>query len=84
MLRAHHKSALFAINFMRTKQNFYPLALFAVWKELQKENKEFFDAYSRSQNEGGSKTQKRQKLLDMVSASKDFQNDKFRVQTEQR
>jgi len=69
---------------MRTKQNFYPLALFAVWKELQKENKEFFDAYSRSQNEGGSKTQKRQKLLDMVSASKDFQNDKFRVQTEQR
>ncbi|QCE07039.1 Conserved hypothetical protein CHP01589 [Vigna unguiculata] len=64
--------------------NIKPIITSTVWKELQKENKEFFDAYSRSQNEGGSKTQKRQKLLDMVSASKDFQNDKFRVQTEQR
>lgn len=27
-----------------------PHALHAVWKELEKENKEFFDAYTQSQN----------------------------------
>jgi len=46
----------------------------AVWKELEKENKEFFDAYSRSQSEGGSQTVKRQKILDMASESKNSSN----------
>ncbi|CAJ1968374.1 unnamed protein product [Sphenostylis stenocarpa] len=45
--------------------NIKPIITSTVWKELEKENKEFFDAYSRIQAEGGSKTVSRQKILDM-------------------
>lgn len=64
---------------MRRNQNFDHLTLFAVWKELEKENREFFDAYSKGQKEESSQTQKREKILNMVSASKNSSNDKFRV-----
>ncbi|KOM35273.1 hypothetical protein LR48_Vigan02g142300 [Vigna angularis] len=54
--------------------NIKPIITSTVWKDLEKENREFFHAYSRSQKEGNSKTSKREKILDMVSASKKSSN----------
>ncbi|XP_014511666.1 uncharacterized protein LOC106770367 [Vigna radiata var. radiata] len=59
--------------------NIKPVITSTVWKELEKENREFFDAYSKGQKEESSQTQKREKILNMVSASKNSSNDKFRV-----
>ncbi|KAF1866549.1 hypothetical protein Lal_00017932 [Lupinus albus] len=46
--------------------NINPVITSTVWKELEKENKEFFQAYTRSMAETASKT--RQMIHDMVSS----------------
>jgi len=38
----------------------------AVWKELEKENKEFFEAYLRNRAERASETEMRQRIRNMV------------------
>ncbi|KAK7355669.1 hypothetical protein VNO80_14929 [Phaseolus coccineus] len=57
--------------------NIKPIITSTVWKELEKENKEFFDAYSSSQAEGGSKTVQRQKILDLASELKNSSKEKI-------
>ncbi|KAK8467832.1 hypothetical protein PHAVU_007G159200 [Phaseolus vulgaris] len=57
--------------------NIKPVITSTVWKELEKENKEFFEAYSSSQAEGGSKAEKRQKILVMASELKNSSNEKI-------
>lgn len=37
-----------------------------VWKELEKENKEFFEAYLKNRVERGSETETRQRIQNMV------------------
>ncbi|KAG4383662.1 hypothetical protein GLYMA_13G133300v4 [Glycine max] len=49
--------------------NIKPVITSTVWKGLEKENKEFFKAYSKSKAERASKTEVRQKIHKMVSES---------------
>lgn len=50
--------------------NIKPVITSTVWKELEKENKEFFEAYSRGRAErGGSERETRQRIQNMVSDS---------------
>ncbi|KAL2323333.1 hypothetical protein Fmac_027712 [Flemingia macrophylla] len=51
--------------------NIKPVITSTVWKELEKENKEFFEAYSRSKAEAerASKTQMSQKIHTIISDS---------------
>ncbi|XP_027352764.1 uncharacterized protein LOC113863397 [Abrus precatorius] len=49
--------------------NIKPVITSTVWKELEKENKEFFEAYSRSREEKGSERETRQRIQNMVSDS---------------
>lgn len=42
---------------------------FAVWKELEKENKEFFESYSRGREEKLSEMKTREKILKLLSDS---------------
>jgi len=41
----------------------------AVWKELAKENQEFFEAYSRSRAERASERETKERIQNMVSDS---------------
>ncbi|XP_059305655.1 uncharacterized protein LOC132057193 [Lycium ferocissimum] len=60
--------------------NIQPVITSTVWKELEKENKEFFEAYKKTREEKGSSIQlletTRQRILNMVldSSSKDSNN----------
>ncbi|XP_057440627.1 uncharacterized protein LOC130732633 [Lotus japonicus] len=48
--------------------NIQPVITSTVWKELEKENKEFFEAYSRSRAEiRASETETRQRIQNMIS-----------------
>lgn len=49
--------------------NIKPVITSTVWNELEKENKEFFEAYSRSRAERGCERETRQRILNMVSDS---------------
>ncbi|KAJ1375532.1 hypothetical protein SESBI_50909 [Sesbania bispinosa] len=50
--------------------NIKPVITSTVWKELEKENKEFFEAYKRSKAERDcSETETRQRIQNMVSGS---------------
>ncbi|XP_077245042.1 uncharacterized protein LOC143884996 [Tasmannia lanceolata] len=46
-----------------------PIITSTVWKELEKENKEFFESYSRMKEEKVSENETRERILKMVSAS---------------
>ncbi|XP_004493904.1 uncharacterized protein [Cicer arietinum] len=46
--------------------NIKPVITSTVWKELEKENKEFFEAYLRSRAEKASETETRQRIRNMV------------------
>ncbi|KAK7245232.1 hypothetical protein RIF29_40067 [Crotalaria pallida] len=48
--------------------NINPVITSTVWKELEKENKEFFEAYTRSRAERASETETRQRIRNMVSS----------------
>ncbi|KAL3717205.1 hypothetical protein ACJRO7_008740 [Eucalyptus globulus] len=49
--------------------NIEPVITSTVWKELEKENKEFFEAYARStrEEERGSRAETRQRIQKMLS-----------------
>ncbi|KAK7393632.1 hypothetical protein VNO78_22190 [Psophocarpus tetragonolobus] len=49
--------------------NIEPVITSTVWKELEKQNKEFFEAYLRSRAERGSETDVRQEIHNIVSQS---------------
>ncbi|KAK7345652.1 hypothetical protein VNO77_16260 [Canavalia gladiata] len=49
--------------------NIKPVVTSVVWKELEKENKEFFEAYTNSKAERGGKTQTRPNLQNVFSES---------------
>ncbi|RWR95491.1 hypothetical protein CKAN_02484000 [Cinnamomum micranthum f. kanehirae] len=46
-----------------------PVITSTVWKELEKENKEFFEAYSRGREEKLSEMKTREKILKLLSDS---------------
>ncbi|KEH24000.1 putative angiotensin-converting enzyme 2 [Medicago truncatula] len=46
--------------------NIKPVITSTVWKELEKENKEFFEAYLRNRAERASETEMRQRIRNMV------------------
>ncbi|CAL5193954.1 unnamed protein product [Lathyrus oleraceus] len=46
--------------------NIKPVITSTVWKELEKENKEFFEAYLKNRVERGSETETRQRIQNMV------------------
>ncbi|XP_027362996.1 uncharacterized protein LOC113870751 [Abrus precatorius] len=49
--------------------NIKPIITATVWKELEKENKEFFEVYSRSIAESSSKTETAEKINKNTSES---------------
>ncbi|KAG4913334.1 hypothetical protein AAZX31_19G160300 [Glycine max] len=49
--------------------NIKPVITSTVWKELEKENKEFFEAYTRSRAERASERETRQRIQSVVSDS---------------
>ncbi|XP_077213290.1 uncharacterized protein LOC143848275 [Tasmannia lanceolata] len=49
--------------------NIMPVITSTVWKELEKENKEFFESYSRMRKEKVSENETREGILKMVSES---------------
>ncbi|KAF7818542.1 putative angiotensin-converting enzyme 2 [Senna tora] len=49
--------------------NIKPIITSTVWKELEKENREFFEAYKRSRAERASETETRQRIHNVVSES---------------
>ncbi|XP_028793171.1 uncharacterized protein LOC114748866 [Neltuma alba] len=49
--------------------NIKPVITSTVWKELEKENKEFFEAYMRNRAERASETETRRRIHDVVSES---------------
>ncbi|KAL5059877.1 hypothetical protein RYX36_031481 [Vicia faba] len=46
--------------------NIKPVITSTVWKELEKENKEFFEAYLKNRVERASETETRQRIQNMV------------------
>ncbi|KAE9621855.1 putative angiotensin-converting enzyme 2 [Lupinus albus] len=48
--------------------NINPVITSTVWKELEKENKEFFEKYTRSRIEKASETETRKRIHNMVSS----------------
>ncbi|CAO2816512.1 unnamed protein product [Amaranthus hypochondriacus] len=46
--------------------NIKPVITSTVWKELEKENKEFFEAYSKSKNEEGSNIMSEAETSEMI------------------
>ncbi|KAA8518855.1 hypothetical protein F0562_016371 [Nyssa sinensis] len=57
--------------------NIIPVITSTVWKELEKENKEFFEAYKKSREEKASEKETRQRIQEMLldSSRKDTNND---------
>ncbi|KAL9331903.1 hypothetical protein ACSQ67_001513 [Phaseolus vulgaris] len=49
--------------------NINPVITSTVWKELAKENQEFFEAYSRSRAERASERETKERIQNMVSDS---------------
>ncbi|KAK9289896.1 hypothetical protein L1049_008057 [Liquidambar formosana] len=49
--------------------NIKPVITSTVWKELEKENKEFFEAYTKKREERGSEMEARQRVQRMLSYS---------------
>ncbi|XP_077217381.1 uncharacterized protein LOC143851785 isoform X2 [Tasmannia lanceolata] len=55
--------------------NIKPVITSTVWNELEKENKEFFEGYSRKREEKVSDMETRERILNMVSESSTDSND---------
>ncbi|KAK2657961.1 hypothetical protein Ddye_011013 [Dipteronia dyeriana] len=49
--------------------NIKPVITSTVWKELEKENREFFEAYTKNRAERGSGMATREKIQNMLSNS---------------
>ncbi|KAJ4979065.1 hypothetical protein NE237_009845 [Protea cynaroides] len=49
--------------------NIEPVITATVWKELEKENKEFFEEYARSRGDRMSEEETKQKILKIISDS---------------
>ncbi|XWS43681.1 hypothetical protein CRYUN_Cryun16bG0124200 [Craigia yunnanensis] len=55
--------------------NIKPVITSTVWNELEKENKEFFEAYTRGRDQRATETEKRQRIQSRLNASM-RENDK--------
>lgn len=56
--------------------NITPVITSTVWKELEKENKAFFEEYSRRRGEGSEEMETRERVLKMLAdSSRQSNND---------
>ncbi|KAJ4849730.1 hypothetical protein Tsubulata_012858 [Turnera subulata] len=55
--------------------NIQPVITSTVWKELEKENKEFFQAYTKSRGERVAETETKHRFQDIISKSKKYTKD---------